>query len=516
MDRVVDGRSARRRRLWLAAGGAALLVAVVALAAWLIPSAGALSLKRADVEVAEVRRAPFRDYLPLRAEVAPLLSVYVTAVSGGQVQQVIAQDGAQLPAGAPLARLVNPQLQLDVTAREAEIAGRLGDVNAQQLALQRTRAERQQQIDDTGYNLLKARREVERRAVLHAAGFESEAAMKTLTDEVAYHEAKLAALKQGQTEERAIAVAQQAQIRQMSDRLGSNLKVVQSSLGALTVSAPVAGRLTNFTLQPGQSLKAGETVGQVDSEGAYKLVAEIDEFYLSRVAAGQAAVAELGGRDIPLRGAAGAAAGRRRPVQGRAGLRGRAPGGLRRGQNLDMRLTLGDTRPALVLPNGAWAGSLRRRLRPSSCSRAAAARSAAPSPSAAAIRCRRRSPAAFAPASGSSSPPTRASSPTNISSCAESPVMIVLADIHRLFRSDEVEDGGPALHRPADRRGRVRRHHGPVGLREVDPAQRHRPDRPADQRALPVPRRGGRRPRRGRPARACAATTWASSSRAST
>ena len=27
---------------------------------------------------------------------------------------------------------------------------------------------------------------------------------------------------------------------------------------------------------------------------------------------------------------------------------------LRRGQSLDLRLTLGDTRPALVLPNGAW------------------------------------------------------------------------------------------------------------------------------------------------------------------
>ncbi len=301
MDRVIDGRSARRRRLTVAAGAAAVLVAIVAAAAWLVPSAGALTVRRSDIEVAEVRREPFQDYLPLRAEVAPLLSVYVTAVSGGQVEQVLAQDGAQVQVGAPLAKLANPQLQLDVTAREAEIAARLGDVSAQQLALQHARADREQQIDDTGYNLLKARRDVERREALHAAGFESDAAMKTLTDEVAYHQAKLAALKQGQAEERAIGAAQQAQIRQMSDRLNSNLKVVQSSLGALVVSAPAAGRLTNFNLQPGQSLKAGDAVGQVDSEGAYKLIAEIDEFYLSRVAAGQTATAETAGHQLPMR-----------------------------------------------------------------------------------------------------------------------------------------------------------------------------------------------------------------------
>jgi len=351
MDRPLDGRAARRRRLAIAAGGAALLVAVVAAAAWLVPSAGALTLKRGEVEIAEARREPFQDYLPLRAEVAPLVSVYV---SGGQVAQVIAQDGAQVQAGAPLAKLVNPQLQLEVTAREAEIAARLGDVNAQQLALQRARADRQQQIDDTGYNLLKARREVERRETLHAAGFESDAAMKTLTDEVAYHQAKLASLQQGQAEERAIGAAQQAQIRQMSDRLNSNLKVVQSSLGALTVSAPAAGRLTNFNLQPGQSLKAGDAVGQVDSEGAYKLIAEIDEFYLSRVAPGQTAAAEVGGRDLPLRilrVLPQVTAGRFRAELGFAG---GPPPGLRRGQSLDLRLTLGDTRPALVLPNGAW------------------------------------------------------------------------------------------------------------------------------------------------------------------
>jgi len=354
MDRPIAQPKARQRRRLFIAGGAGAAVLAAALAVWLVPGAGALTVQRDEMAVADVRQAPFQDYLPLRAEVAPLTTVYVTAVEGGQVAEVLAQDGAEVVAGAPLARLANPQLQLDVTAREADIAARLGDVSAQELALQRARAEREQEVSDTAYKLLTARRELEKRERLRAAGFESEAGVKTFADEAAYHEGRLAALRRGQAQEARIGLAQSTQIRQMANRLQSNLQIVQASLGALVVRAPAAGRLTNFTLQPGQPLKAGETVGQVDSEGAYKLTAEIDEYYLGRIAPGQAAAIEIAGRPVALRVLRvlpQVTAGR---FRAELAFQGAPPPSLRRGQGLDLRLTLGDTRPAVTLPNGAW------------------------------------------------------------------------------------------------------------------------------------------------------------------
>src|SRR6185369_14237124 len=99
MDRPVARPKNRRR--WIIAGVAAGMAVVAGAAFWLLPSAGSLALKRADVEIAEVRREPFQDYLPIRAEVAPLTTVFVTAIEGGQVEQVAAQDGAEVAAGAP-------------------------------------------------------------------------------------------------------------------------------------------------------------------------------------------------------------------------------------------------------------------------------------------------------------------------------------------------------------------------------------------------------------------------------
>jgi HlyD family secretion protein len=352
MDRVI-GKPGRRRWPLLGGIGAAVILAAAAIA-WLLPGAHSVTVKAADTQIAEVRREPFQDYVPVRAAVEPLTSVFVTAVEGGQVDQVLALDGAEVAAGAPLARLSNPQLRLAVVSQEAEIAGRLGDVSAQQLAVQKAQADRERELAQANYDLQKARHELDRRQSLHDIGFESDVALRTAVDDEAYNRARVASLQSGGAREAKIGADQVARIHALSGRLNDNLAAVEASLDALVVKAPVKGRLTNFLLQPGQPLKAGETVGQVDSEGAYKLTAELDEFYLGRVAVGEAASADLDGRAIPLKVA------RVLPqvVQGRfhveLAFQGPPPPALKRGQSLDVRLVLGDTRPALTLPNEAW------------------------------------------------------------------------------------------------------------------------------------------------------------------
>jgi len=336
--------AARAAVLVLAAGGAAL---------WWTPG-GAITVRKGEVQIAEVRRAPFEDYLPLRATVAPLTSTFVVAIQGGQVAQVLAQDGQEVTAGAPLARLANPQLTLDVTSREAEISGRLGDASGQQLALQQAHAAREAEVAETNYKLLSARRDLDKHERLKAAGLENDAAIRPYADEVAYEAQRLKTLQRELADEDAIRHTQAAQIRTTAAGLNNNLKVVQASLGALVLRAPATGRLTNFSLQPGQPLKAGDSVGQVDGEGAYKLLADIDEFYLGRIAPGQTATAELDGRSVRLtvlRVLPQVTDGR---FRAELGFTGPSPAGLKRGQSLDLRLTLGGASSALVLPNGPW------------------------------------------------------------------------------------------------------------------------------------------------------------------
>ena len=348
MDRRIERSSRRHWRL-------PALVAVLALAGlllWrLLPAANSTDVAAADVETGAVTRAPFDDFLPVRATAAPLITTFVGAVSGGQVQKLLVQDGALVAAGQPLATLANPTLTLDILTREATIAGQLGTVSGDDLALQRGRLDRASQTAAAGYDLVKAERDLSVQQQLHDQGFVSDAGVASYREQADYQKRRLAQLRRGEAQENGTAVVQSGRLAQTRTRLTGTLQAVQASLDALTIRAPVAGRLTNFTIQPGQNLKAGDQAGQIDSEGRWKLLADVDEYYLGRVHPGQHATADNGLRLTVIKVLPTVTDGRFRVE---LGFDGPAPAGLNRGQTVDVRVTLGATRAATVAPVGGW------------------------------------------------------------------------------------------------------------------------------------------------------------------
>lgn len=354
MDRLVVRPDAGRRRLVrrIAIGVA---VALVVIAVWLItPGSNSLTVDAASIRSGDVSRAPFRDFVPLRAEVAPLRTVFVTAVSGGQVAALTAADGSMVAAGTPLAQLSNPALELDVASRSASIVGQLSAISGQRLSVQNTRQSGDRDVAEARNALSKAQALMAQKQVLFDKGIITRPAIDPARDDLAYQQARVASLERGTAEAGATLADQSSGIAATASELRENLAMVRASLSALVVRAPVGGRLTAFTLQPGQMLRSGDPVGQIDSEGQWKLTADVDQFYLGRVRTGLSATAELDGRAFPmtvLKVLPQVTAGRFRVE---LAFRGNPPAALNRGQTLDVRLVLGADRPAIVAPSGGW------------------------------------------------------------------------------------------------------------------------------------------------------------------
>jgi len=349
MDRRIERPRIDRRWRWIAA--AVGLVALLLIGWRLIPSSGSADVAAADIETGTVTRDRFEDYLPVRATVAPNVTTFVGAVSGGQVEKLLVQDGTAVTEGQPLATLLNPSLKLDVLTREAEIAGQLGTLSGDELALEKSRLDRSNETSSASYDLIKARRDLSIRQQLHDQGFLSDQGVKSYQEEAAYQQKRLAQLQSGQSREDRTADLQASRLADTRARLTSNLDAVRAGLDALIVKAPVAGRLTNFTIQPGQMLKAGDQVGQVDSEGSWKLVADVDEYYLGRVAVGQRAAGD-NGLSLTVTKVLPAVSNGRFRIE--LGFVGAPPKGLNRGQTADIRVTLGSAREALLAPVGGW------------------------------------------------------------------------------------------------------------------------------------------------------------------
>ena len=84
MDKVVV-RKRLDRRLVIAGAAAAVLLLLTIF--WLFaPRADSMTIARDRLTISEAQSGTFDDFLPVRARVTPLLTVYLDAVEGGQVQ----------------------------------------------------------------------------------------------------------------------------------------------------------------------------------------------------------------------------------------------------------------------------------------------------------------------------------------------------------------------------------------------------------------------------------------------
>ena len=352
MDRVVEIKRIDRRVL---IAGAAAAVLLLVLLFWLFaPRANSQSVSAERLTIATVEKGVFDDYLPLRARVTPLVTVYLDAVEGGRVEQLMVEDGAQVVKGQLLAVLSNADLQLSTLARQTEVEQQLNNMRSQELALAQTRSSNLRDLNQAQTDLAKARRQYELYEPLAKRGFVSSKLFNDAKDDLAYQTKRLEILERSIAQDEALQSSQLGQLRASTSSLNNSLAIARSSLNQLNLRAPVTGQLSGFSIQLGQSLQQGERLGQIDSAGRNKLMADVDEFYLGRVEVGQAATAEVDGKTYKLRVAKVYPQVRNGQFQVDLEFQGGEPPEMQRGQTIQAKLTVGDSSRAVLIPNGAF------------------------------------------------------------------------------------------------------------------------------------------------------------------
>lgn len=353
MDRVVE-----RKRPWLRYG--AIAAGVVVLLAGLLWYANqelgtrSFSIGSDRVVISEVREGIFEDFIPIRGRVTPRRTVYLDAIEGGRVEQRLVEDGATVAAGEMIVVLSNTSLQLDVTRNEAMVTEQLNNMRTMELRLEQNRLQHKRNLVELDYQMIRLGRQISRLTNLDNAGVASRSQLEDAQDERDYIEKRRTVTLESQATDARMQETQLVFLRESGAQLERNLTFARQNLDALNVRAPVAGKLSGLDVEVGQSISRGGRLGQIDDPDAFKLRAGIDEFYLGRVDIGQTAWVEHGGTRYTL------VINKIYP-QVQSGqfevdliFEDSEPTGIRRGQTLQARLTLGDSASALLVPNGAF------------------------------------------------------------------------------------------------------------------------------------------------------------------
>lgn len=354
MDRVIE-RPRWRRRAAIATTVLALAAAVL-LAVRYVTREPQRTLEVAGnrITTAAVERGEFDDFVQIRGRFIPLRTIFIDTVQGGQVEAIHVENGAVVEAGQLLVELSNTALQLEVISREAQITEQLNNLRSLELAHEKNRLDQSRQLVDVEYQIVRLEREIKRARQLAASGASPRVEVEQLSDELAYNKKRQVLLRESQGSIDRLEKAQLTQLRRASKQLEKNLTITRKNLDGLNVRASVAGQLTAFTLEVGQSLAPGERIGQIDDPSSYKILADIDEFYLGRVDVGQRAIYQEGDRRYKLVVAKirpQVASGR---FQVDLTFEGDAPDKVRRGQTAQLRLQLGQPSRAVLIPNAAF------------------------------------------------------------------------------------------------------------------------------------------------------------------
>lgn len=354
MDRRIERPAWRRRPVQIAVAVAVLVVAATFIAISVVGSASGVRVPAATVTVDEVTSGLFHDFVPLKGKAAPKDEVYLDALDGGQVAEVLARSGDQVVAGQPLVKFRNTALELDVLDREGRLVESITQLQSFEKQLEETRVANARAAEEIAYNIIRLSREAQRRDILLAKGFFPREQADQLHDELAYDQRLQPLQDGGNARQEALRLAQLPQIEAEMATLRESLAVTRSKLDSLILKAPVAGKLSENDLQVGQILKPGDRVGEVVPAGGFKALADIDEYYLGRVAIGQAADVTLDGKTYPMVVTRVDPQVKDATFQVELAFKATSPTDLLAGEALDGKLAVGSDRSAVLLPAGPF------------------------------------------------------------------------------------------------------------------------------------------------------------------
>lgn len=353
MDRAIPKRFWTKQRIILGIFGALFLTFVI----WQFGFSDKRSKLNVDAEkltISEVKDGNFDEYIIVQGVVQPLKTIQLDAIVGGYVTQKLVDGGNMVKSGDIILRLENQNLKLNFLQSETE-ASRL--VNDLQNTRQRLKVERfnlQKTLSDLDFQTAQAKDVLER----------NEKLLKTnMVTDLEYQRTKRD--YERLVKQRTIEIESQKyqqenaelQIKQLEGtlvRTQKNVDLWRQTLENLVVKAPVTGLLSSINVEIGSNINQGQNIGQIDDMNGFKLRADIDEHYISRIFTGLKASMEFNGKKYDLEIIKVYPEVRSGRFAVDMTYASSSPEGIRRGQSSPVRLELGQSQKAVLLPVGGF------------------------------------------------------------------------------------------------------------------------------------------------------------------
>lgn len=354
MDRKIEKKNKlfSKRNIWIFVGSFVVILVFYNLVFG--DNSSKLNVETEKISISEITKNVFQDYIAVIGTVEPIQTIYLDAIEGGRVEEIMIEEGSFLVKGDVIMRLSNVNLILDISNNEAQVARAINELRTARLLMVQQHMNSESQIIDTERLLKLHRRAYNNNKVLYK---DQHISMEEFEQSKEQYEAtmkKFALLMEIRYQDSIFRSIQVESLETSVNSLSNNLVLIKQRLDNLNIKAPVNGELASLNPEIGEVITYGTRIGTVNILDSYKLRVEIDEHYIARV--NKDLVGDFDFAGVPYPGKISKIY---PEVQnGRfyvdMEFTENIPGAIRIGQTSRIKLELGESKQAILIPRGGF------------------------------------------------------------------------------------------------------------------------------------------------------------------
>jgi HlyD family secretion protein len=256
--------------------------------------------------------------------------------------------------GTPLVKLSNPAVELGYMNQETAIVEQINNLRSLKLSLEKDQRDLTESLIDSENSLADIERDYKVDSVLYAKDVIAKNDYIDRKETYKYLQNKRDFMNTNVKKSRVDNLVQIQQINTSISLMQRNLNLIHENLEKMLVRAPVTGMLSSFSTVIGESYQRNQNVAKIDVQSGFKIIGQVDEYYLSMVKPGQLAQFSFDGEliDLKVKKVLTEVISRRFEIE--LVFVNDPPKAITIGQSLQVRLELSKAQKSLMIPRGNY------------------------------------------------------------------------------------------------------------------------------------------------------------------
>ncbi|MCL2072736.1 MAG: HlyD family efflux transporter periplasmic adaptor subunit [Marinilabiliaceae bacterium] len=353
MDRKIEKKKGLRLKHVLIAVSVALLFFII-IKAFFSSGVSTYRTQADKLTISTAKTGSFKDYISVIGTVMPSTTIFLDVDEGGKVLKKVIEEGEMVKKGDIIVILENSDLNLQILNTESQLAYQSNELRNTLISMEQQKISNKQQLLNIDYELMRLKRSFEQNQTLFEKGFVSKELYLISKEnyELAQQDRELR--YERMVQDSIFRENQKTQMNNSLQNMQQNLQIVKQRLENLNVRAPENGQLGTLDLEIGQSIGRGHRIGQIHILDQYKIVSYVDEHYIDRVKRDLSATFERQDRQFEIEVIKVYPEVRDGRFQIDFRFSAEKPENLRTGQTYHLKLELGESSDAVLLPRGGF------------------------------------------------------------------------------------------------------------------------------------------------------------------